>query len=678
MNDLVLMIIRYVPFLDVDNPQVLGLVIVVFFGGLSFLYVFFQWHRKMSIHWMKKAALARRRLTPKVKDAGPTHVWQQEAGHKGGPTTCCVCLSSLAPPMAGSVASLHRCVVCSAAAHSACRRQASKDCKPVAMAGSYVQHHWVEGWMDMEDILDDPAFCMHCEEPCNGSFLASRLPLWRCVWCQRLVHVQCHAKMVKVTDEVCDLGPYKRLLLSPLNVKQIGGKAFTAGIFNSITQGANDIASSVRGQIRKRKRRGRRSNDNGGNHHTYSNGSTNNLQLLNGGQNGVGHSKYIVCDLPEDARPLLVFINRKSGGQRGGALKRRFNMLLNPVQVFELSGDSRPEVGLSLFEGVPHFRVLVCGGDGSVGWVLDEIDKRNYESPPPVAILPSGTGNDLARVLLWGGGYGAVERQGGLSTILHHIDHAPVTMLDRWQVTITDNTSVKTADPANEPRPVCKFMNNYLGIGCDAKVALDIHMLREESPEKFYNQFMNKMLYAKEGAKEVMDRTCADLPWQLRVEVDGVEIDIPEDSEGILIINIGSYMGGVDLWQNEEEHEDEFDTQSMHDKVLEVVGICGTWHLGKLQVGLSRARRLGQGKSIKVFMSATYPVQIDGEPWIQQPCRFEIVHHNQAFMLKRTAEEPMGHAAAIMMEVLENAKCRGLINSAQNKALLQEMAVRLG
>jgi hypothetical protein len=29
----------------------------------------------------------------------------------------------------------------------------------------------------------------------------------------------------------------------------------------------------------------------------------------------------------------LVFINRKSGGQRGGALKRRFNMLLNPVQV---------------------------------------------------------------------------------------------------------------------------------------------------------------------------------------------------------------------------------------------------------------------------------------------------------------------------------------------------------
>ena len=48
--------------------------------------------------------------------------------------------------------------------------------------------------------------------------------------------------------------------------------------------------------------------------------------------------------------------------------------------------------------------------------------------------------------------------------------------------------------------------------------------------------------------------------------------------------NIGSYMGGVDLWQNEDENYDNFDPQSMHDKMLEVVSISGTWHLGKLQV----------------------------------------------------------------------------------------------
>lgn len=32
------------------------------------------------------------------------------------------------------------------------------------------------------------------------------------------------------------------------------------------------------------------------------------------------------------------------------------------------------------------------------------------------------------------------------------------------------------------------------GIGCDAKVALEIHNLREENPEKFYNQVMNNYL----------------------------------------------------------------------------------------------------------------------------------------------------------------------------------------
>ena len=43
-------------------------------------------------------------------------------------------------------------------------------------------------------------------------------------------------------------------------------------------------------------------------------------------------------------------------------------------------------------------------------------------------------------------------------------------------------------------------------------------------------------------------------------------------------------MGGVDLWQNEDETYCNFDPQSMHDKILEVVSISGTWHLGKLQV----------------------------------------------------------------------------------------------
>jgi len=108
-----------------------------------------------------------------------------------------------------------------------------------------------------------------------------------------------------------------------------------------------------------------------------------------------------------------------------------------------------------MFRKVPHFRILICGGDGTAGWVLNVIDKQNFESPPPVAILPAGTGNDLARVLSWGGGLGSLERQGGLYTVLHDIENSAVTILDRWKVAILNHQGKQIEPP--------KFMNNYLG-----------------------------------------------------------------------------------------------------------------------------------------------------------------------------------------------------------------------
>lgn len=52
------------------------------------------------------------------------------------------------------------------------------------------------------------------------------------------------------------------------------------------------------------------------------------------------------------------------------------------------------------------------------------------------------------------------------------------------------------------------------------------------------------------------------------------------------------------------------------------------FHIPK-QVGLSQATRLAQGKAIKFFIKNPFPIQIDGEPWIQQPGCLEITHHGQ-------------------------------------------------
>jgi len=150
-------------------------------------------------------------------------------------------------------------------------------------------------------------------------------------------------------------------------------------------------------------------------------------------------------------------------------LMHEFKALLNPVQVFDLAkglckdfcsfrgglskcllvlgllGGAIP--GLSLFRRVPRTRIVVCGGDGTIAWVLASLDELNQQDrlfsypatpqsgtqrtsnpsngglrrrrnqraqrveshknstsqqttfSPPVAIIPLGTGNDIARAM---------------------------------------------------------------------------------------------------------------------------------------------------------------------------------------------------------------------------------------------------------------------------------------
>ncbi|CAB4319138.1 unnamed protein product [Prunus armeniaca] len=50
---------------------------------------------------------------------------------------------------------------------------------------------------------------------------------------------------------------------------------------------------------------------------------------------------------------------------------------------------------------------------------------------------------------------------------------------------------------------------------------------------------------------------------------------------------------------------------------------------------------------------------------------------NHAFLLKRADKEPLGHAAAIVTDVVENAETNHVISVVQKRALLQEMELRL-
>ncbi|CAH8454484.1 unnamed protein product [Heterobilharzia americana] len=361
--------------------------------------------------------------------------------------------------------------------------------------------------------------------------------------------------------------------------------------------------------------------------------------------------------LPDDIKPLLVLVNVKSGGCQGSDLITSFRKLLNPHQVFNLDYGG-PLPGLHCFRHLKQFKILVCGGDGTVGWALSCLDNVGQDAAcptPPMAILPLGTGNDLARVLRWGSGYTGGEEP---LSILKDVVEAENIRLDRWTVVIKPDQAEKDAQKkqlqieanssnTNEDSSRIFVMNNYFGLGIDADLNLDFHMAREENPAKFNSRIHNKSVYLKMGLRKMVNRTkCKDLHQNIIVEVDGRQLDLPP-LEGVIILNILSWGAGANPWGVEKDEA--FTTPTHFDGQLEVVGVTGVVHMGQIFSGLRTGIRLAQGGHIRITVKCDIPVQVDGEPWIQPPGQIIVLRSAlKATMLKKrkgvNTEDPLSSA----------------------------------
>uniref|UniRef100_A0AAX7V821 Diacylglycerol kinase n=1 Tax=Astatotilapia calliptera TaxID=8154 RepID=A0AAX7V821_ASTCA len=492
--------------------------------------------------------------------------------------------------------SRRKCAACKIVAHTVCIEQLEKinfRCKPsFRESGSrnirepiVVRHHWVHR-------RRQEGKCRQCGKGFQQKFAfhSKEIVAISCSWCKQAYHNKVSCFMLQQIEEACPMGAHAALIVPPTWIIRV-------------KRHQSSMKSSKKKKRTSFKRKSSKKED------------------------GRQWKPFIIRPIPSPLmKPLLVFVNPKSGGNQGTKILQSFMWYLNPRQVFDLS-QGGPKEGLELYRKVHNLRILACGGDGTVGWILSCLDELALTPQPPVAVLPLGTGNDLARTLNWGGGY----TDEPLSKILSHVEEGTVVQLDRWNLLVEPNHSAGAEPDEHETSsrnlPLDVF-NNYFSLGFDAHVTLEFHESREANPEKFNSRFRNKMFYAGVSLPSSL-KSC----WK---HCDGTDLTSKVQDlklQCLVFLNIPRYCAGTTPWGNPSEHHD-FEPQRHDDGYIEVIGFTMT-SLATLQVG-GHGERLNQCREVILTTTKPLPVQVDGEPCRLAPSVIHISLRNQANMVQKT------------------------------------------
>ena len=291
--------------------------------------------------------------------------------------------------------------------------------------------------------------------------------------------------------------------------------------------------------------------------------------------------------------------------------------------------------------------LVVAGGDGTVAFCMALLDRAfpiadpshpmRDPSRPAIAVLPLGTGNDLAASL--GAGTGFTEYPCGgcafcccccpvsVDRMLLTAVSGRVVELDRWEAVVTFQSrreggpvstgggptarlATSSGDPSAHSSATCAVnaedpgaaatggasraappssttitevkrftFTNYFSAGFDAGVSMRFDEGRRASPKVYRSRMMNKAMYGLHSAAEAIVGVS---PMGLRencLSVDETQMKLPTASEGfkaLIFSNLTSYAGTSALWpvKDDEPHPDDEGSASAGGPAL--IGISPT------------------------------------------------------------------------------------------------------
>jgi hypothetical protein len=264
--------------------------------------------------------------------------------------------------------------------------------------------------------------------------------------------------------------------------------------------------------------------------------------------------------------------SRSSGGSNGSVLSHKSinntsdysHLKLNtqvPVQTIMMEtglGNSSPFS--PPFPLSPALRIVCAGGDGTISGIVHLLCELGISTAVSLAVMPLGTGNDVAKSLGLQGSPPAVNIE-SLSSFFDRAASSPTRRVDVYSVSFSVHSEgsihvlrsgVETVLPEREVRGSSLL---YTSVGLDAELVWEVEKRRQR------HRYLNKLLYALVGASFIITRLREKwLTSSSREKKDGeleeIIIDgervaaenLPSSLVSLLALSSPSYAGGTTVW----------------------------------------------------------------------------------------------------------------------------------